>query len=65
MQTLIMVLSFLMQHGLTIQDVAIETIAEKDQYHVEWDCHGFVDTEGTILACVTDKKIIIVPNTKR
>ena len=64
MQTLILVLSFLMQYGIGIQDVEFETIYPDQSRHIEWDCHGFVDSQGTILACVTDKKIIILPNPK-
>jgi hypothetical protein len=64
MQTLIIVLSFLMQHGVTLDMVEFETVWPDQQMHKEWDCHGFVDTEGTILACVTDRKIIVLPNKK-
>jgi hypothetical protein len=58
MQTLILVLSFLMQHGVTLQSITIETVAESD---TEYNCHGFIDSEGTILACIEERKILIIP----
>jgi hypothetical protein len=58
MQTLILVLSFLLQHGVTLQIITIETVTEAD---TEYNCHGFVDSEGTILACIEERKILIIP----
>lgn len=62
MQALILVLSFMLQHGVTLSQIEFETVFPHQYMHLEPDCHVFEDPEGKVIACVTDMKVITVPN---
>ena len=57
MAQLALIIACLMQYGVTLRDVTIETVPQSDTVY---DCDAFVAEDATILVCVQDRKILIV-----
>lgn len=58
MKTLILILSILSQHGVSLNDFDITTVPSTEQLEV-YDCDAFVD-DATIVVCVDTREIIII-----